>query len=82
MLTILYFAQLKDTLECSEESLEWHDSYNSIEALKHHLCQRNELWQQAFTRNILSAVNQSMVADNHPLQDGDEIAFFPPVTGG
>lgn len=32
--------------------------------------------------NILAAVNHEYVNFDHPLQDGDEVAFFPPVTGG
>ncbi len=31
---------------------------------------------------LLAAVNQTLVSFDHPLTDGDEVAFFPPVTGG
>lgn len=46
----------------------------------------NEAWQQVTNRprpaNILAAVNHEYVGFDHPLADGDEVAFFPPVTGG
>jgi molybdopterin converting factor small subunit len=32
--------------------------------------------------HVMSAVNQQMVKDEEPVSDGDEVAFFPPVTGG
>ena len=34
------------------------------------------------TKRIRTAVNQDMASDDMPVNDGDEIAFFPPVTGG
>lgn len=45
-----------------------------------------EVWQQctreALPANVLAAVNMEYVESAHPVQDGDEVAFFPPVTGG
>ena len=32
--------------------------------------------------NVLMAVNLEYVGTDHPVEDGDEVAFFPPVTGG
>lgn len=82
MLRLLYFAQLKDQLNCSEEQLDWQPEFTTISALKLHLSQRDKQWQNALSANILTAVNQTMAKGNHPISDGDEIAFFPPVTGG
>ena len=82
MLHIIYFAQLKDDLDCSEETLEWLPHLTTISDLKTALSQRSKQWQHAFSKNILSAVNQAMAHDSHPIKEGDEIAFFPPVTGG
>lgn len=45
-----------------------------------------EVWQtctqQALPGNVLMAVNLDYVNADHPVHDGDEVAFFPPVTGG
>ncbi|MGC8698246.1 MAG: molybdopterin converting factor subunit 1 [Halothiobacillus sp.] len=38
--------------------------------------------QQSPPANLLAAVNHDYVDFDHPLRDGDEVAFFPPVTGG
>lgn len=82
MLHIIYFAQLKDDIRCSEEDIEWHTDITTIKDLKAMLSERGQQWQHAFQKNILSAVNQTMAQDEHILNDGDEVAFFPPVTGG
>ena len=46
-----------------------------------------DVWQQvsdgqALPTDMLCAVNMEYVSNTHPVQDGDEVAFFPPVTGG
>lgn len=95
MITLRYFAQLRETLNCGEETVPWQDNINTVAALKTQLSQRashhtnhshnhlyNNRWQKAFNGNILCAVNQEIAQDNHPVQDNDEVAFFPPVTGG
>lgn len=45
-----------------------------------------EVWQQCtampLPASMLIAVNLEYVPAGHPVQDGDEVAFFPPVTGG
>ena len=46
-----------------------------------------DIWRQvsgtdALPHDILCAVNLEYVSPDHPVTDGDEIAFFPPVTGG
>lgn len=38
--------------------------------------------EQAMPANVLMAVNLEYVQAGHPVHDGDEVAFFPPVTGG
>ena len=53
-------------------------------ALRKALVSRGGAWEQELgqARNVRMAVNQDMAAANAPLNPGDEIAFFPPVTGG
>jgi len=82
MLRILYFARLRDALECSEELLDYQCSWTTVGELKEYLSQRNACWQQALNGNVLYAVNHTIAHVNDAISDGDEIAFFPPVTGG
>jgi molybdopterin synthase sulfur carrier subunit len=82
MLHIIYFAQLKDDINCSDEDIDWQAHMVTVKDLKTLLSTRSPKWQHAFQKNILSAVNQTMAHDEHAIKDGDEIAFFPPVTGG
>ncbi|MDO9205994.1 MAG: molybdopterin converting factor subunit 1 [Methylotenera sp.] len=85
---ILYFARLKETLKFSTEDLELPDdafaSSLTILKLKAYLAKRNETWQQMLMGKlkVRGAINHELVDDSAPIADGDEVAFFPPVTGG
>jgi molybdopterin synthase sulfur carrier subunit len=73
---IRYFASLKDNLGRSE------DQVCDTGALS-----VREVWQlvnadKPLPDNVLSAVNMEYVERDHIVQDDDEVAFFPPVTGG
>jgi len=82
MIKVLFFAQLREQLDCAEVALEVAPS-TSIKGIKQLLAERGEQWQKAFGKNnLLSAINQNMVDDSALVQQGDEVAFFPPVTGG
>ena len=74
-ITIRYFASLREQLGRSEDRVETADAATVA-----------EVWQrlhgQDMPPRVLAAVNQEYVAGNHRLADGDEVAFFPPVTGG
>jgi molybdopterin synthase sulfur carrier subunit len=85
---ILYFARLKETLKFSTEDLELpEDDFArtlTILKLKAYLAKRNETWQQMLMGKlkVRGAINHELVDDNASITDGDEVAFFPPVTGG
>ena len=55
-----------------------------VDQLQAQLCMDGGVrWREVLTRpNVIRAVNQCVVTDNARLHDGDEVAFFPPVTGG
>ncbi|KAA1193842.1 molybdopterin synthase sulfur carrier subunit [Photorhabdus heterorhabditis] len=81
MIKVLFFAQIRELV--GTDSLDLDNSYTTVDSLRHELISKGERWALALEDGkLLSAVNQSFVHGGHPLQDGDEVAFFPPVTGG
>ncbi|MCL2829932.1 MAG: molybdopterin converting factor subunit 1 [Betaproteobacteria bacterium] len=82
MIRILYFAYLREKIGFPEERFELSDIAD-LAGLLRALTARGEPWAQlAQVRNLRCAVNQEMAFPGTPLKDGDEVAFFPPVTGG
>ena len=84
MLKVLFFARVREALDCPALELPWQEGLASLDALQAHLCAtRGEHWSGVLSEdNMIRAVNQIVVEGNCALQDGDEVAFFPPVTGG
>ncbi|MBV5308323.1 molybdopterin converting factor subunit 1 [Chromatium okenii] len=84
MVNILYFASLREQLECSGETFALPPAINTVAALRDYLQQRGGCWALAFDprQPLISAVNQEIAPAHTPIGDGDEVAFFPPVTGG
>jgi molybdopterin synthase sulfur carrier subunit len=83
MIRILYFASLREKLGTSGESLELPVGVNDVGGVLATLAARGGDWASlAAVKNLKSAVNQDMARHDTPVTDGDEIAFFPPVTGG
>ena len=78
---ILYFAGLKEKLGLPGESIDLPADIRTVGSLRDWLVGqgRDAL---ATAKNLRCAVNQDMAKLDAPIQDGDEIAFFPPVTGG
>ncbi|MFT5685653.1 MAG: molybdopterin converting factor subunit 1 [Myxococcota bacterium] len=76
-ITVRYFAALREARGCDEEALGVAEGTPV-----------SELYQQIFADSPLSglrvmfAVNQGYVSATHPLSDGDEVAFIPPLGGG
>lgn len=84
MIKILYFARLREALGTGQEEVVVPEGVTSIQALMDWLARRGGAWQEEFTgcRPLRAAVNQELVGNQSMFRDGDEIAFFPPVTGG
>jgi molybdopterin synthase sulfur carrier subunit len=80
---VLYFASLRETLGVSAEDLALPAGVETMAALRNHIAGRGAPWDAlGSTRNLRCAVGQRMVGFEAPVRDGDEVAFFPPVTGG
>ena len=84
MIRVLFFARIREQLGCARRDLEWHSSVASVQDLRTVLCDQGGIsWQAAlYEDNIICAVNQVVVTPAQALCDGDEVAFYPPVTGG
>ncbi len=84
MLKVLFFARIKEELACAGLELPWRETIADLDQLQAQLCNDGGTrWREVLTRpNVIRAVNQSVVTGNARLRDGDEVAFFPPVTGG
>ncbi len=81
--TILYFARIREALETEAETVTLSDDVRSVSDLLSTLFERGERWQNALSSSqLLIAVNQEMTSADTLVADGDEVAFFPPVTGG
>jgi len=83
VVTLLYFAGLRETLGTSREQLPWEKGA-TVAVLVDELRNRDGLWSETFApgKSWRVAVNQQMANLATPVKPGDEIAFFPPVTGG
>ena len=80
---ILFFAGLREAIGQSSELIMLPEGVASVGAVRDWMAARGEPWSAlATTKNLRHAVNQSMVTADAPVADGDEVAFFPPVTGG
>ncbi len=80
---ILYFASLGERLKCPEESFALATAPLNVGQLKHALAARGELWRHlVLDPSTRCAVNQALASDDVELVASDEVAFFPPVTGG
>ena len=81
---IRYFAWLRHRVGCAEETLEPPAHVASVAALKAFLAERHPGFADALASQgvVRCAVNQEYVPEDAPLAARDEVAFFPPVTGG
>lgn len=78
---VLYFAGLREALGRSGENVELPADVANVGQLRDWLVAqgRDKL---SSAKNLRCAVNQDMAGFDAPLGEGDEVAFFPPVTGG
>jgi len=84
MIKVLYFARLKESLNYSEEEIAIPAGVSTVAHLMSHLAQRGDAWASLFAGKqvVRAAINHELVSNSTVIKDGDEVAFFPPVTGG
>jgi len=81
MINVLFFGKLSEDLNLSELTIS--EPCRSVSQLFNLLSNKHErLSDLQNTPNLLIAINQNMADKHASLQKGDEVAFFPPVTGG
>jgi sulfur-carrier protein len=78
---ILYFASLREAFGTADETLDLPAGVDTVGGLRDWLAGQGKAALMR-TKNLRCAVNQDMARLDAPVRDGDEIAFFPPVTGG
>ena len=78
---VLFFAQTRELVGVDELTID--EPYLTAQQLREALATRGDKWQLALQESpVLVAVNHCLVPWDTPLSADDEIAFFPPVTGG
>jgi molybdopterin converting factor subunit 1 len=82
MIVVKFFASLREDLGLDQLKLDASES-GSVEELIELLSARGDRWRDALSaKNLLVAINQVHANREAAIADGDEVAIFPPVTGG
>ena len=81
---LVYFAWVRDHTDCAEEDIDLPNHIGTVGALAAYLAMRSDAYYKAFhnLKAVRAAVNREFVTLDAPVSDADEVAFFPPVTGG
>ena len=81
---VLYFARIKEAVNYSTEDIDLPVGVSTVMALKNYLALRGDIWANLFNGKqvVRAAINHTLVDDLSIINAGDEVAFFPPVTGG
>lgn len=81
MIRVQYFARYREALGLDEEQIDCPASL-TLDGLRQQLIARGAAWQVLSERGLMCARNQELCSLDELLLDGDEVAFFPTVTGG
>ncbi|MCG8414274.1 MAG: molybdopterin converting factor subunit 1 [Pseudomonadales bacterium] len=84
MIEIHYFASVREAMQRSKEQLALPESVTTVADLVSLLMQQDESFRSINQSGnpLLVAVNQTVVESSYKLSEDDEVAFFPPMTGG
>tara|TARA_R110000851_G_scaffold280754_1_gene434072 strand:- start:38507 stop:38755 length:249 start_codon:yes stop_codon:yes gene_type:complete len=82
MIQVLFFAQIRELLGSAKVE-HTAENIDTAETLRAALAATDDKWAKVLASDkLLVAINQTMSQWDSPVKDGDEVAFFPPVTGG
>ena len=81
---LFYFAKVREAIGIDREELDLGSNIKTVSDLIEVLKGRGSHWQDMFSMSTTfrMAVNQEMVEATHKISANDEVAFFPPITGG
>jgi len=81
---LFYFAKVREAIGIDREELDLGSNIKTVSDLIEVLKGRGSYWQDMFSMSTTfrMAVNQEMVEATHKISANDEVAFFPPITGG
>jgi molybdopterin synthase sulfur carrier subunit len=81
---LFYFAKVREVLGVDREEIDIKSDIKTLAELVAFLKLRGSQWQSIFdmSSSYRMAVNQELVEANHTINANDEVAFFPPITGG
>jgi molybdopterin synthase sulfur carrier subunit len=84
MVHLVYLARLRDVLGTAAESVDLPREVSTVRTLLAWLSERGGAWTQELApgRAVRVAVNHDVARADTPIRPGDEVALFPPVTGG
>ena len=83
-MTVKFFSLIREALDVEQMTMAWSEDVATMVSLKQMLIQQGGAkWSAALLQpNLVHALNQRVVFEDAALSDGDEVAFFPPMTGG
>ena len=83
-ITLRFFASVREALGTAEETVTLPSNVTTVGAVREHLIARGGAWRTALgqDRALRMAFNHVMCGPETEVEEGGEVAFFPPVTGG
>ena len=81
MLNVLFFAQTRELI--GVDAIQLEDDFATADEVREHLAQKGDRWAVALEKGkLLGAIDHTLMPLESAVKNGDEMAFFPPVTGG